>query len=69
MSNKAQHNPFGNPDGTPLPGREAEFFQYARDHATENRNEIPPSDAELITDEEKAIGEAAMDSDPEAPKH
>ena len=65
MSNKATFNPFGNADGTPQAGKEAEFFQYAKDHATENRNEIPPSDAELIVDVEKALGEQ-MDSDPEA---
>ncbi|MBA4166236.1 MAG: hypothetical protein H0X41_01580 [Chitinophagaceae bacterium] len=64
MSDKAKYNPFGNPDGTPEPGKEAEFFQYARDHSSENRNEIPPSDAELIVDVEKALGEQ-MDSDPE----
>jgi hypothetical protein len=65
MSDKAHHNPFGNPDGTPKEGKEAEFFQFARDHSTENRNEIPPSDQELIMDAEKALGER-MDSDPEA---
>ncbi len=64
MSDKAKYNPFGNPDGTPKAGKEAEFFQYAKDHSTENRNEIPPSDAELIVDMEKALGEQ-MDSDPE----
>jgi len=62
-----KHNPFGHPDGTPIKGKEAEFFQYAKDHSTDNRNEIPPSDAELIDDVEKALGEQ-MDSDPEEGK-
>jgi hypothetical protein len=65
MSDKAKFNPFGHPDGTPKSGKEAEFFQYAKDNSTDNRNEIPPSDAEIIVDVEKALGEQ-MDSDPEA---
>lgn len=67
MSGNTIPNPFGNPDGTPKPGKESEFYQFARDHSTDNRNEIPPSDAELITDVEKALGEQ-MDSDPEEKK-
>ncbi len=66
MSDKAKYNPFGNPDGTPVEGMESAFFQYGRDHSTENRNEIPPSDLELIIDAEKALGEQKMDSDPES---
>ena len=64
MRDKAKHNPFGNPDGTPISGKEEEFFRFAQDHAADNRNDIPESDAEIITDIEKAVGEQ-MDSDPE----
>ena len=65
MPDKLKHNPYGNPDGSPRKGQEEEFMKYAREHATDNRNEIPPSDEEIIVDAEKAIGER-MDSDPEA---
>ena len=63
MSDRKQ-NPFGNPDGSPKEGKEKEFYDFARAQTTNNRNEIPPSDEEIIVEAEKALGER-MDSDPE----
>ena len=57
MKSNMPINPYGNPDGTPKKGLEAEFYEYARMHVAENRNEIPPSDAEIRLETDKANAE------------
>jgi len=62
MKSNMPHNPHGNPDGTPIKGQEKEYFEYARLHVAENRNEIPASDFEIRLETDKANAEKEENS-------
>jgi hypothetical protein len=48
-------NPFGKPDGTPIDGKEPEFFAWAREKELERRKTLPKEERESIERSENAL--------------
>ena len=50
MNKEKPANPFANDDGTPMPGKEAEFHAWEKEHGKES---VTPSEKEKPTGEKK----------------
>lgn len=55
MAEKVPYNPYGNKDGTPKDGKEAEFFEYARQKELERRKSLTEEEVKLIEESENAL--------------
>jgi hypothetical protein len=49
------NNPFGNPDGTPIDGKEDEFFAWGREQELKRREKLPESERKAIEKSEQAL--------------
>ncbi len=50
-------NPFQLPDGSPMEGKEPEFFQWKKDKAKREFDKLPPDVQQVVKESEKALNE------------
>lgn len=52
-----QENPYGNSDGTPKDGKEAEFFKWAREKHLKELDKLPPGEKKKQLEAEKSLAD------------
>ncbi|MEJ7778432.1 MAG: hypothetical protein WKF68_02480 [Daejeonella sp.] len=51
------NNPFADQDGGPLPGKEAEFFAWGREHEKKRIANLPKAEQAIANASNRALGE------------
>lgn len=50
-------NPYANKDGSPIDGKEPEFFAWLKDRAKEKFDKLPPEEQKIVEESERALND------------
>ena len=50
-------NPFAKPDGSPIDGKEPDFFAWLKARAKEKFDKLPPHEQKIVAESERALNE------------